>query len=151
LADDLSRWLEGEPIRARPAGPIERLAKWARRRPTAAALILVIAASLVAAMALGLRDIHPSRDTIAAIAHERNEAVKSEQRARKSEQEAITARDEARRESAANLRRLVRSAIGDGDRLLEEGHPFLALPWYVHALRNDPDGPGAERRHRVRV
>jgi len=35
LADDLRRWRVGEPIRARPAGRLERLIKWTRRRPPA--------------------------------------------------------------------------------------------------------------------
>src|SRR5262249_7606912 len=39
LADDLGRWLTGVPILARPTGPVERLLKWARRRPAAAALL----------------------------------------------------------------------------------------------------------------
>src|SRR5205085_549185 len=39
LADDLGRFLRGEPVRARPAGPWGRLGKWARRRPAAAALV----------------------------------------------------------------------------------------------------------------
>jgi serine/threonine-protein kinase len=39
LADDLRRFEKGEPITARPPGPLERAAKWARRRPTAAALL----------------------------------------------------------------------------------------------------------------
>jgi serine/threonine protein kinase len=38
LAEDLRRFLNGEPVRARPVGKAERLTKWARRRPTLAAV-----------------------------------------------------------------------------------------------------------------
>jgi serine/threonine-protein kinase len=47
LADDLCAFLAGESIRARPAGPRERLKRWARRRPTAAVLLAVAAVALV--------------------------------------------------------------------------------------------------------
>ncbi|HKB38049.1 MAG TPA: serine/threonine-protein kinase, partial [Gemmataceae bacterium] len=52
LADDLRRFEHGEPITARPAGTLERTAKWARRRPTAAALLsaaLLIVVGITAA------------------------------------------------------------------------------------------------------
>jgi hypothetical protein len=47
LADDLRRWLEGEPVMARRLGPLERLGKWARRRPAVAALTAAVAAALL--------------------------------------------------------------------------------------------------------
>jgi WD40 repeat protein/tRNA A-37 threonylcarbamoyl transferase component Bud32 len=53
LADDLQRFVKGEPIHARPAGPIERGIKWARRRPTAAALVAVSVAAVVALVFAG--------------------------------------------------------------------------------------------------
>jgi eukaryotic-like serine/threonine-protein kinase len=43
LADDLRRFLNHEPIRARRSGPAERLMMWARRRPAIAALVCLLA------------------------------------------------------------------------------------------------------------
>ncbi len=46
LADDLSRFLGGEPIRARPVRAWERGAKWARRKPALAGLFAVVTLAL---------------------------------------------------------------------------------------------------------
>jgi WD40 repeat protein len=55
LANDLERWLRGEPIRARRSSPWERTLKWVRRHPAAAALLVVSAlASLLLVAALGV-------------------------------------------------------------------------------------------------
>ncbi|MDG3005329.1 protein kinase domain-containing protein [Paludisphaera mucosa] len=59
LADDLDRFLRGEPILARPAGPVDRLVKWARRRPSQAALATL--AILAAAGAVAGALVHDSR------------------------------------------------------------------------------------------
>lgn len=42
LADDLNRWLQHEPIQARPTGPAEALWRWCRRKPALAASIAII-------------------------------------------------------------------------------------------------------------
>jgi WD40 repeat protein len=51
LADDLQRFQAGEPIRARPIGWLEQTARWARRRPAAAALAAVIVLGTVGILA----------------------------------------------------------------------------------------------------
>ena len=57
LAEELKRYLRREPIRSRPIGTAQRLMRWCRRRPAAAALIVVSTAAVLAiAGGLVLRD-----------------------------------------------------------------------------------------------
>lgn len=46
LAQDLGRWLTGQPIEARPVGTLERCTKWVRRRPVLATLAALLACSI---------------------------------------------------------------------------------------------------------
>lgn len=54
LADDLGRFLSGEPITARPVGIRERSWKWMKRRPTAAALVAVAVVATIALVGGGV-------------------------------------------------------------------------------------------------
>jgi WD40 repeat protein len=57
LAEDLRRWLSGEPIRARRISAWQRAALWVRRRPAIAALLVVgfVAALALVGVAVALR------------------------------------------------------------------------------------------------
>ena len=71
LAEDLRRWLAGEPVQSRPAGPLRRLAKWGGRRPAAAGLVALSIATLLGllgatfwyASAVGHEEFHQRRQT----------------------------------------------------------------------------------------
>ncbi len=95
LADDLNRWLAGEPIMARPVGAVARAWMWCKRKPALAGL----AASLVVALIAGVigvtwqwREAVFQRNQAVA---SRDRAVREEQAARQAEVEASTARDAA--------------------------------------------------------
>src|SRR5262249_55497124 len=52
LADDLRRWLAGEPIAARPASALEKGLKWAKRKPALATANAVVIIALVVVSSL---------------------------------------------------------------------------------------------------
>src|SRR5262249_8037607 len=53
LADDLRRFLQGDPIWARPPGRVETALTWVKRRPRTAALVAVIAVTVLIGCAVG--------------------------------------------------------------------------------------------------
>jgi len=55
VADDLNRYLGGQPIRARPAGSVERAVKWVRRNTGLTVAVMAVALALVigAGVAIG--------------------------------------------------------------------------------------------------
>ena len=89
LADDLDRWLCGEPIQARRTGRGERLLKWVKRRPAAAALlgtILFTIPTLVGVLAVSNLRINGALENLAA-------ALRAEQRTSYSNRIALSERE----------------------------------------------------------
>ncbi len=54
MADDLNRYLRGEPIRARRTPPLERAVKWTKRHTTAAAVIAFVTVGAVSMIGTGV-------------------------------------------------------------------------------------------------
>src|SRR5262249_1615665 len=54
VAEDVRRFLKGEPIQARPVGKVERLWRWGRRNPALALATGLAAAALVAAAGVSI-------------------------------------------------------------------------------------------------
>jgi serine/threonine protein kinase/thiol-disulfide isomerase/thioredoxin len=171
LADDLARFLNGEAIRARPVGPVERGYRWARRHKSQTALIAVSVLSLVTIAALGwitsaqlgtaLKEAKEQREeadrqrTLAE--NHANEAERQKQAAVAHAAEAERQRDEANRQRvavAANLQQRVDAVEGmlmNIDRRLEEERgmdsirrEFLddARTMSDQLLKENPDDPG---------
>lgn len=135
LADDLDRWLGGEPVLARRAGHGERLMKWARRHPAIAALSVstLVAGFAFLAILLG---------GLALLRQERNEALKQEGLARENAARASQAAEDFQQSAYAADIYLASRAIEDGQlgvarRMLERhvpqegGRDLRGFEWYA--------------------
>src|SRR5262249_41362927 len=74
LADDLGRFLEGKPVRARPVGTGERVVKWARRRPVAALLMVSLLVMVVGAAGAGVWLRQKEVDRLAAVSNRQRDS-----------------------------------------------------------------------------
>jgi len=136
LAQDLRRYLDRRPIRARPAGRIERSWRWCRRRPALAGLTAAVAALLIIVSAGSTLSFLRQRDL--AVTADRARAQEAAARIRE--------RDQRRRAEGLLEREYVRRAVhfSDGPDLHQ------ALPWILEALKLAHDAPEREEIHRRR-
>jgi WD40 repeat protein/tetratricopeptide (TPR) repeat protein/predicted Ser/Thr protein kinase len=122
LADDLERWLAGEPITARPVSSWERGLKWARRNPIIAALTTCIVLVLGAG--------------VAGVVWQWQQAVE------------LRLLAESRAEE--NQQRIVHQYVSHGTNALEQDRPLEALVWFAEALRLERPDALRQEPHRRR-
>src|SRR5262249_15174672 len=130
LAEDLRRFLGGEPIVARPVGPIERAWRWCRRNPAPASLT----AAVVLVAALGL----------AGVLWQWGEAVKARDLASKR----AIAEAEARQQAETILVDMyTTSGLQAGD----HGEPARAALWFANTARLARADPDRQRANAIRA
>jgi WD40 repeat protein/tRNA A-37 threonylcarbamoyl transferase component Bud32/tetratricopeptide (TPR) repeat protein len=179
LAEELRRFLNNEPIRARPVGRIERTWRWCRRNPAtalmASTIALLLSISSVGGYWLAYRERlagdHERLANQAAQAAEtratdraseaeerraeaelaRNEEVRAKQAALEAGVAAEKARNAAEASDRQNRQRLVGLMTANGLRAMAEDDPFGALPWFAEALRLEQSDPAREEIHRLRI
>jgi WD40 repeat protein len=100
LADDLDRWLAGEPVVARPTPALLRVWKWAKRRPALAALLLTVVAAIAAVLVVGViydRQLQHALEDVTAekalVAEVRTEAGELREQARRERDHILYMRD----------------------------------------------------------
>jgi tetratricopeptide (TPR) repeat protein len=107
LAEDLGRFLAGEPIRARPVRAPERLWRWTRRNPawaavlTALALLLLAGTAVSAWQAVRATNAEEEAHEAARLARvDRDKAVQAEADAKLQRDQAVAARHQAEEEKS---------------------------------------------------
>jgi WD40 repeat protein len=130
LADELGRFLRGEPILARPVSPSEKIWRWCRRNPALAAS-LSAAVFLLVAIALG-----------SALAAWRIGKARDAERV---QHQLADVRAAESREELASLK------VAEGWRLVEQGGWFEALNPFVEALALEAGDATREAAHRARI
>jgi len=148
LADELARFLRGEPIRARPAGRVERAVKWAKRNPGESGALAAVAATLVIGAAVSIYFGLDARAEARRANREADKAKTSETDARNKGNELTRVNGTLERtvddlgqtngklaqSNRDNVRQLVRLTVAAADERINAGDPVAALPALVDGL-----------------
>ena len=127
FSEDLRRWLNHEPIKARPISRLGRLKKWCRRRPLVASLSFTIATLTMLAVVLSI--VWAVRENV--LRRIANDNFK-----------------DAQANHRESTRRLTKLYVQNGMRNLNQNKLVDSLAWFLEASGSELDDPSA---HRIRT
>ncbi len=144
LAEDLQRFLEDRPIRARRASQLEQFGRWCRRNPTVAGLATALAAALLIGFAAvtGLW-----REALG----ERNQARQDREWAQAEEQLRKEQAERANSLAGRVQQQLVQMHAGTGTQKWRDDDCWVALLSFAEARQLDRDDPDRQRTHQIRL
>lgn len=144
MAEDLRRFLKGEPIVARPVGLVERLVRWSRRNPAIARLTAAVAAALLIGTIVSL-----------GFAFQAHRIAQDEKAARQQadteKKNAKTNEDLAVKHAASTRLEFERFQVANGMRRLENGEFFQAMLWFATPTADERGPSASEHLHRQRL
>jgi WD40 repeat protein len=143
LAEDLDRWLRGEPVQARPVGGWERLRRWCGRNPALTALTIATCLALIAGIAVSSYFAIEANGEARAARNAEKTADEERNRARQQQQVAVTNERQARNHlylsnmmqagmawRLARVERVRELLAAQLPERIEGGHDFRHFEWY---------------------
>jgi WD40 repeat protein/tRNA A-37 threonylcarbamoyl transferase component Bud32 len=139
LADDLRRYLKGEPIQARPVGMLERGWRWCRRNPLVAGLSTALLVALLAGLAGVSWKWWEAED-------QRRQADAHRQEAEKNAEAEANARQEANTRRRQAVLALANVSLEHGLNLCKDNDVPRGMIWLARALEMAPADSNELRR-----
>jgi WD40 repeat protein/tRNA A-37 threonylcarbamoyl transferase component Bud32 len=151
LADELARFREGRPVRARPVGWGGRLSRWSRRNPLVAGLAAGVAVSLLAGSAVSLYLLVKANARAEDAHREWTRANDNAALAAGKAADALREQENARQEARRAQRQAALMALDQGLGLCQEGEVGRGVLWLAHSLRVAPPGDDLDRAARANL
>jgi tetratricopeptide (TPR) repeat protein/predicted Ser/Thr protein kinase len=143
LADDLLRFCAGERTRARPASPVQRVLRWAKRHPAVAAVVLVSGLAVLGLLAVSLSYNVALREKARLAEEQRNEAQRQWERAKTNFQHA--------RDAVRQLTQVGQEWLADVPQLEPLRHDLLESALALHQRFLAEQGTDAAVRHETGI